>query len=64
MIKEETRKDLRGLVPIISRRLLQGMPRRIFLSSIVLLRSLVNVQFEKYNTLGECPDVNRSVMDL
>ena len=64
MIKEETRKDLRGLVPIISRRLGQGMPRRIFLSSIVLLRSLVNVQFEKYNTSGECPDVNRSVMDL
>ena len=64
MIKEETRKGLRGLVPIISRRLGQGMPTRIFLSSIVLFRSLVNVQFEKYNTSGECPDVNRSVMAL
>ena len=32
-------------------------------SSIVLFHSLANVQFEKYNTSGECPDVNRSVMD-
>ena len=43
MIREGTRKCLRGLVPTISRRLKQGMPTRIFFSSIVIFRSLANV---------------------
>ena len=41
--QERDKKGPEGLVPTISRRSEQGMPTRIFFSSIVLFRSLVNV---------------------
>ena len=40
---ERDKKGPEGLVPTISKRLEQGMPKRIFFSSIVLFLSLVNV---------------------
>ena len=40
---ERDKKGPEGLVPTISRRLEQGMPKRIFFSSIVLFLSLVTV---------------------